>query len=95
MPYFRPMHIIFLALSLLSKRLIGLNNICFQVSKSTTKYSFMINHQISADGFWERPILAPLMRAFPLAMQALKVANGKLAFPVQVNDPFYTTILDC
>jgi len=55
-----------------------------QVSKSTTKYSFMINHQISADGFWERPILAPLMRAFPLAMQALKVANGKLAFPVQV-----------
>jgi len=55
-----------------------------QVTKSTDKYSFMINHQISADGFWERPILAPLMRAFPLAMQALKVTNGKQAFPVQV-----------
>ena len=49
----------------------------------------MINHQISADGFWERPILAPLMRAFPLAMQALKVTNGKQAFPVQVKSALY------
>ena len=52
---------------------------------STKKYSFMVNHQISKIGFWSRPILSPIMLAFPGAMQALKFSNRKSTFPVQVN----------
>ncbi|XP_023326745.1 uncharacterized protein LOC111700152 [Eurytemora carolleeae] len=51
---------------------------------STKKYSFMVNHQISKIGFWSRPILSPIMLAFPGAMQALKFSNRKSTFPVQI-----------
>jgi len=55
-----------------------------QAFSKTDQYSFMVNHQISAMDFWKRPLLDPLMKAFPLAMQALRITNRKTAFPVQV-----------
>ena len=56
-----------------------------QAFSKTDQYSFMVNHQISAMDFWKRPLLDPLMKAFPLAMQALRITNRKTAFPVQVR----------
>ena len=56
-----------------------------QVFGQTDQYSFMVSHQISAMDFWERPLLDPLMKAFPLAMQTLRITNGKSSFPVQVE----------
>ena len=57
-----------------------------QVFGQTDQYSFMVSHQISAMDFWERPLLDPLMKAFPLAMQTLRITNGKSSFPVQVRN---------
>jgi len=60
-----------------------------QVFSKTDKYSFMVNHQISGINFWQQPLLNPLMKAFPLAMQALRFLNWKKTFPVTVGYSYF------